>query len=171
MSYRDKNSYYTADRDRPNSIYDQLPYDRLYYRKEEGGGGGGGSGNKLSDRQGFFYEDEDPRNLLDYYSRSRQYDGDSASLVGSPSGSGGGKYVDCCPLVVDPLTLLSLIAGIAAATAFLNVAITMNIVGKKRKKRSGDVDSEGGEQQEGSFSRILTQGNVIKVHEHWPGLT
>lgn len=56
-----------------------------------------------------------------------------ASASGSGSGSGYG-HKDCCPLVVDALTLLTLLAGIAAATAFLYILITMNITGRKRRE-------------------------------------
>ena len=44
-------------------------------------------------------------------------------LVGAASGHGG----DCCPPVVDPKTLLTLLGFLAAATYFLNIDITMNI--------------------------------------------
>ena len=48
--------------------------------------------------------------------------------------SGHGK-VECCPLVVKPLVLLAILAALAAATAFLNVLITMNLGRRKRRKR------------------------------------
>ena len=48
--------------------------------------------------------------------------------------SGGGMDEDgCCPLVVDPLTLAALLAGVAGATYFLNILITMNIMMRKRR--------------------------------------
>ena len=43
---------------------------------------------------------------------------------------------DCCPLVVDPLTYIALLSFLVAATYFLWVAVTMNIMGRKRRKRS-----------------------------------
>jgi len=46
-------------------------------------------------------------------------------MVGSESGHG-----DCCPLVVDTKTLLTMLAFLAAATYFLYVDITMNIMGR-----------------------------------------
>ncbi len=62
---------------------------------------------------------------------------------GGYSSGYGKKKIECCPLVVDPLTLLALLGSIAAATAFFNVLITMNIVGKKRRrKRSGQKGIE-----------------------------
>ncbi len=51
------------------------------------------------------------------------------------------KKVECCELVVDPLSLLALLGFIAFATAFFNVLITMNI-GKKRRKRSEEMGIE-----------------------------
>lgn len=56
----------------------------------------------------------------------------------SPSAHGGYK-LECCPLVVDPLTFVGLLGFVAAATAFLNTVITMNImmaVVKRSRKRS-----------------------------------
>lgn len=68
--------------------------------------------------------------------------GGSGGNYGGFSGHGGGYTSSpCCPLVVDPLTLVTLLAGIAGATFFLNTAITMNIVmtpKKKRKRRSAE---------------------------------
>ena len=52
-------------------------------------------------------------------------------LAGAFSGHG-----DCCPLVVDPLTYIALLSFLVAATYFLWVAVTMNIMGRKRRKRS-----------------------------------
>ena len=52
------------------------------------------------------------------------------------AGHGYGKKKDeCCELVVDPLTLLALLGGILGGTFFLNMAITMNIMGKRRRRR------------------------------------
>ena len=52
-------------------------------------------------------------------------------LAGAFSG-----HDDCCPLVVDPLTYIALLSFLVAATYFLWVAVTMNIMGRKRRKRS-----------------------------------
>jgi hypothetical protein len=74
------------------------------------GGGEGEVGSQVSfPRQGRKYEEED-------------------SLVAAESGHG-----DCCPLVVDPKTLLTLLAFLAGATYFLYVDITMNIMGDAAK--------------------------------------
>ena len=50
-------------------------------------------------------------------------------LHGAASGHGG--YGGCCPPVVDPYTWLALIAGIALATYFLRVLITVTMVGQE----------------------------------------
>jgi len=47
----------------------------------------------------------------------------------------GKKKLECCELVVDPLAFLSLLGGIAGGTAFLNIAITMNITMRRRRRR------------------------------------
>jgi hypothetical protein len=52
--------------------------------------------------------------------------------------------------VVDPLTLTALLGAIVAGTAFLNVLITMNITGR-RKKRSND-------QLASKFSDLIQSG-------------
>ena len=68
----------------------------------------------------------------DYVDRSYgHHDPYHVSGYGSHSGYGHASYDDhshdCCPLVVDPLTLCALLAFIAAATYFLRRAITMNM--------------------------------------------
>ena len=85
------------------------------------------------------------------YGHNDPYYGHSSSGYGSDSGYGGYghessdyEHHDCCPLVVDPMTLCALLALIAAASYFLRRAITMNmnIVGRKRrKKRSHGEDA------------------------------
>lgn len=42
--------------------------------------------------------------------------------------------------MVDPLTFSALLGFIAAATFFLNMLITMNITGRRRKRRSESFD-------------------------------
>lgn len=56
-------------------------------------------------------------------------------------GHGHKKKKDCCPLVVDPLTLAALMGAIGVATGFLNTLITMNI-SKRRRRRRQDGESE-----------------------------
>ena len=60
----------------------------------------------------------------------------SHDQYGAASGGHGG----CCPPVVDQYTWLALITGIALTTYFLRVAVTTNIMGRRRRKREG-VDS------------------------------
>jgi len=67
---------------------------------------------------------------------------DLVDLTGSYSSGYGDK---CCPPVVDPYTWLALIAGIALATFFLQMAIVNNIPVGGRKKRSY---KEGGEEED-----------------------
>ena len=87
------------------------------------------------------------RNLVQQGAASSGYGHSAHSGYGhSSSGHGGyshgyggyshGGYDDCCPLVFDPLTYTALMSFIALATYFLWVAVTMNIMGRKRKKRS-----------------------------------
>ena len=56
-------------------------------------------------------------------------------------GYGHEEKKECCPLVIKPLVLLALLGTLAAATAFLNVLITMNIGRRKRRRRSSPVGS------------------------------
>ena len=84
------------------------------------------------------------RNLVQQGAASSGYGHSSHSGYGhSSSGYGGYShggyshgYDDCCPLVFDPLTYVALMSFIALATYFLWVAVTMNIMMRKRKKRS-----------------------------------
>ncbi len=89
----------------------------------------------------------DEYDYLEYYPLSRRgyaayydtdpykhYSNDRSSFVAS-SGYG---HDDCCPLVVDPLTLVAILGAIAAATFFLNTAITMNIPPPRRRKRDDE---------------------------------
>ena len=57
--------------------------------------------------------------------------GTCRELVGAASSG----YGDCCPPVVDPYTLLALLAGIALAAYFLRLAF----VKKKGRRRRRDV--------------------------------
>ena len=58
-----------------------------------------------------------------------------SSSHGSYSGYGSSSH-DCCPLVVDPLTLLALGAFLAAAVYLLNelIAMSMLMMARKRKR-------------------------------------
>ena len=88
------------------------------------------------------YTDYDYENHAEYNDRYkaysegvRRYDPPEELVYGS---FGGHKGADCCPLVVNTLTLMALLGGIAAATAALTTFISMALAagGKKRKKRS-----------------------------------
>ena len=71
----------------------------------------------------------------------------STGYGGASSGHGhsgyGLKRVECCPLVVDPLTVISLLAAIGGATFFLNTVITMDTmlpeVNNPKRKRKRDA--------------------------------
>jgi len=74
---------------------------------------------------------------------------------------------ECCELVVDPLAFLSLLAGIAGGTAFLNVAITMNIAKRRRRRRSSPASASGNSLNE-SLMILVKQGrrkwNITVIH-------
>ena len=55
--------------------------------------------------------------------------------VASFSGFGG----DCCPLVMDPLTIFALLGFLAAATYMLRVEITMSMLMAAGRRRKRDV--------------------------------
>ena len=103
-----------------------------------------GSEYKLR-RNNKYSQDFDPYKYVERsYGHYDPYYGHSSSGYGSGSGYGGyghesygHEHHDCCPLVVDPMTLCALLGLIAAATYFLRTAITMNmnIVGRKRRKK------------------------------------
>ena len=69
--------------------------------------------------------------------QGRQYDYSQYDdpIYGAASGHGD----DCCPLVVDPLTLFALLGFLVAATYFLWVAITMNVMGGRRRRRKRNI--------------------------------
>ena len=89
--------------------------------------------------------------------------------------SGGGGGARCCNVVVDPLSVLTLIGFLAAATYFLNILITMNIGGKRRKRRrsggggGGGVSSSGGGNRAAYsefVSHLLDQGKHVNCFCH-----
>ena len=68
--------------------------------------------------------------------------GTAAGSYSSGYGHGGHKGADCCPLVVDPLTVAALLGFIAGAAALLqNLIATTLAAGGGRKKRSSSDDS------------------------------
>ena len=56
----------------------------------------------------------------------------SSGPIASYSGSAGS---DCCPLFVDPLTFISIVAFIGLATYFLQEFIAMSMLMMARQKR------------------------------------
>ena len=66
---------------------------------------------------------------------------------------GYGPEVQCCKGVVDPITLISMIGGIAAITAVLYYTVTKKIVAG-RKKRSLHIDS---------WHKFLISGKNIEI--------
>ena len=109
-------------------------------------------------RTGVGIEDDGFGSLSSGYGHSGY--GSSHSSYGGHGGHGGGYssgygHDDCCPLVVDPLTLTAILGAIAAATAFFNVLITMNIT--RRKKRETNILAE-------SLRDTLWKGNGKKFH-------
>lgn len=83
--------------------------------------------------------------------------------IGHGSGHGHGK-LDCCPIVVDPLTFSALLGFIGAATAFLNTLITMNIMArKKRSIRTAPIATEHHNNGTLSFFEWFSQGKKIPL--------
>lgn len=82
-------------------------------------------------RQGRFFgfsSSDDNRQYVDpVRSKSDYYHSGYSDYHSGYGGGGGGHYsgsyghdLECCPLVVDPLTLIAILGGIAGATVFLN---------------------------------------------------
>ena len=77
------------------------------------------------------YSSSDDYYDYNYPSRDYQYDNRRTSdLVAAASGGG-----DCCPHVVDPTFFTLTMAALAVAVYLLNQAITMNIGGRKRRRK------------------------------------
>lgn len=63
----------------------------------------------------------------------------ASSGYGDDLGYGGGGYkTKCCPLTVDIIQVIAILAAIAAATAFLMPLISMNIMGRKKRSTLGN---------------------------------
>ena len=70
--------------------------------------------------------------------------------------SGGGHGMDCCPLVVDPLTFAALTGFIGLATYFLERYIAMSMLmmaRKKRRKRALNLNEDIVNETINSFSK------------------
>ncbi len=103
---------------------------------------GGGKDNDayLSKRNSYGYDDHyGYGGEQDEVSRQDHYGYDDHGGSHSGYGHHGGHKEDCCPLVVKPLVVLSLLGGLALAAALLNVAITMMLGGRRKRSANGDV--------------------------------
>ena len=92
-----------------------------------------------------------------------------SSGYGHHSGHGGGyghKYVECCELVVDPLTFFSLLGAIIGGTAFLNTVITMDtMLPQKRRRRKRDTEGRVAADRLGlgdKLADMLNSGRMAK---------
>ena len=74
------------------------------------------------------YEDDTNQGSQQHYIQRRRKTPDD--LAGAASGGGG----ECCAHVVSPLVFLATLAGLAIATFFLRMAITMNLRRKRRRR-------------------------------------
>ena len=120
----------------PYTLARTVDYGGDYYDE----GGGGDSMEPPSRGMLYKYPDVAPRvpEIPDFggdVADRRRGGGHHHSGYGSHHHSGYGyKEEECCPLVFDPLTLFAFLAGIAAATGFLYILVTMNIAGRKRRE-------------------------------------
>ena len=80
---------------------------------------------------------------------------------GHGSYGGHGSY-DCCPLVVDPLTWIALLAFLAAGTYFLEVAVQMSMLGRRRKRSLSDYLLEGKHCQQTAEHQLFLNSNYRK---------
>ena len=65
---------------------------------------------------------------------------DYGNNYASHAGYGHNDKDECCPLVIDSLTLVALLGLIAGGFVFLNVLITMNIM-RRRKRWTENLES------------------------------
>ena len=103
-------------------------------------------------------------NRRDGYSTGHSAPATTASGYSAPHADYGYTTImeeqECCPLVVDPLTLIALIGFIAAATAFLNIQITMILTGKRRKRGASTYLS-----QASSFEQMISDTILESITE------
>ena len=69
-----------------------------------------------------------------------------------------GNDLECCRGVVDPITLLALLAGIAGITVFLRQIVINKITAGKRKKRYAEHDN-----LQESLSYIFSKGKIRNI--------
>ena len=78
----------------------------------------------------------------DSYGRQSSGHGGHSGHSGHSGSYSGGHGDDCCPLVVDPLTVLALLSFLAAATFLLNQAISMSNLMVRRKRENRITKSQ-----------------------------
>ena len=130
------------------------------YKDYRDGGGNGGSrdyGSRysypqpLSRRNGYGHD-------YDYHD---PYGDHKPEKYGGSFDHYGHEKKECCPLVIKPLVFLALLGTLAAATAFLNVLITMNIGRKRRRRR----------RRSGEDTTVLSSSSSSSLSPESPGIT
>ena len=74
------------------------------------------------------------------YGHHGSIDGHGHHVKGFQSYAVTAQDDECCPPVVDPLTLGTILAGIAAATVVFRQLVISNIMGKRKKRSDGPGD-------------------------------
>lgn len=86
------------------------------------------------------------------------------SLSDTPmSASSGYGHDQCCPLVVDPLLVATLIGSILAATGFLYVAITMAQAAPRRKRSFPSPTSDLEEERPGEVREADRGKDIVNA--------
>ncbi len=127
--------------------------DDPYYLRDNGGYYG--YGRDGVDRSGYGYDDGGGGGAKD---RADHYGGHSGY------GHGHGHKKECCPLVIKPLVFLALLGSIAAATAFFNILITMNLGRKRRRRRRSYDDGNSGSSIGPGFADVLHAGTCHMIN-------
>ena len=128
--------------------------DDPYYLRDNGGYYG--YGRDGVDRSGYGYDDGGGGGAKD-----------RADHYGGHSGYGHGHKKECCPLVIKPLVFLALLGSIAAATAFFNILITMNLGRKRRRRRRSYDDGNSGSGSIGpGFADVLHAGTCHMINRN-----
>ena len=71
-----------------------------------------------------------------------KHHGSVSSGYDHSAGGYSGHGDECCPLVVDPVTVTALLSAIAASAVFLARVITIELTGRRRRRRSlSSIDS------------------------------
>lgn len=93
--------------------------------------------------------------------------GSSAKAHRSSGGSYSSGYgSSCCPLVIDPMTLLALLGFLAAAVYLLNelIAMSMLMMARRRKRQEPHLElfMEGKEQVKVDYSQQVTHTQSLE---------